>query len=126
METGQKQDLSPIVIAVNNLPKFIRESSSEIKETLGAMMRIGKSASVFVIASGKMDDIAKLYEEDDETIRRYFNRGIILDSSKWKEQPLFSQYIVDGIKDDKQLLYLSYDVEKGLMNKTAFKAMQSN
>lgn len=122
----KSKSFSPIVIAVYNLPKFISESSSEIKETLGAMMRIGKSASVYLIASGKMDEIAKLYDEEDETIRRYFNRGIILDSSKWKAQPLFSQYIGDANKDDRQLLYLSYDTEKGLMNKTAFKAMRSN
>ena len=102
------------------------ETSNEIKETLGAMMRIGKSVSVYLIASGEMDDIAKLYDEEDETIRRYFNRGIILDSSKWKDQPLFSQYIGDAIKDGGQLLYLSYDTEKGVMNKTTFKGMQSN
>ena len=114
----------PIVICIHDLPRFLAEASDEIKEMLGAVMRVGKSTSTYLIATGKIEEVAALYEKEEETIRRYFNRGIIIDGSKWCDTPVFGQYASDISKETQLPLYLHYDAEKGLMQAVQFKSME--
>lgn len=115
---------SSIVISIIDLPCFLEETSEEYREMLGAMIRIGRNTSTYLIASGKTEDVVTLYEKEEETIRRYFNRGIIIDGAKWNEYPLFSQYATDTVQDVRLPLYLHYEPGKGLIQAVQFKSME--
>lgn len=114
----------PVIICIHDLPKFINEASNDTREMLGAVTRIGKSTSAYLISSGEIENVVELYEREEETIRRYFNRGIIVDGKKWQERSLFSQHITGSSKKEQLPLYLHYEGDKGLMQAVQYKSME--
>jgi len=114
----------PVIICIHNLPRFIYEASNDTREMLSAVIRIGKSVSAYLISSGKIEDVVELYNKEEETIRRYFNRGIIVDGIKWQENSVFSQYATDSSKTGQLPLYLYYEADKGLMQAIQYKSME--
>lgn len=117
----------PCVIAIGDLPGLLTQVNEETNKLLSSILRNGKVVCAYLLCSGCTNDIQTLYQEGDEIIRRFFNRGVVLVDSNFEQYKSFlNEYIHSITPTGDDWCYLSYSAESGQMKAVPFRAMSSD
>lgn len=110
---------------IYDLPTLLTQLSEEAIKILAFIMRNGKKINFSIVCSGSADNIAEAYQNQDEIVMWFFNRGIVLvdrDFSHYGEY--LSRYIILTQDHTIDGYYLT-NCENGSMNAIPFRTILS-